>query len=77
MVRILNLATHVDRHARHTVSADVLAKGTTSGQRVKRSIIVSRYENQRDVGSGPSMSRWTWSKRLSGTVKTSSRVFVC
>ncbi|KRX36605.1 hypothetical protein T05_13332 [Trichinella murrelli] len=69
MVGIPNLATHVDRNARHTVSVDVLVKGTTSGQRVKRSIT----ENPRDGGSGPTISGISQTKRHSRVFKKAER----
>jgi hypothetical protein len=52
-----------------TVSAVMSAIGKASGQQVKWSIQVRRQENLREVGSGPTISMWTWSKQASGVAQ--------
>ena len=46
--------------------------GIACGQRVKQSMMKSRYLYPCDVGSGPTMSMWRWSKRASGVRKVPS-----
>ena len=40
-------------------AAEESTKGTASGQRVERSMIVNRYLWPSDGGRGPTMSTWT------------------
>ena len=46
---------------------DVWANGMASGQRVVRSIMVSRCVNPSEVGSGPTKSMWIWLNLFAGT----------
>lgn len=63
--------------ARATVSAVMSGIGMASGQRVNRSLQVSKYENPLDGGRGPTMSRWILSNRAPGVANFISGVTVC
>ena len=70
-------ATQPEMKARATVSAVISGIGMASGQRVKRSMQVSRYVCPLECGRGPTRSMWMWSKRMSGLAKVDRGVTVC
>ena len=73
----LNHDTHESMNAWITVSAVASAMGTASGHRVVRSTKVTRYLNPLSEGNGPTMSRWTCSKRAAGTGIGNTGGLVC
>ena len=61
-----NLETHAERKAVAQEAVEESTKGTASGQRVERSMIVNRYLWPSDWGRGPTMLTWMWEKRRLG-----------
>lgn len=56
----------VERKASAHEDEEMEERGVASSQRVVLSIIVRMCEHPWEVGRGPTMSTWTWEKRLSG-----------
>jgi len=68
---------HVVKKNLATVSAMMFSIGSPSGHLEKRSIKVKQYLNPREGGSGPMMSKWTWSKRAFGIENLSGARRLC
>ena len=60
-------ATQPRNRARAQSAADVAASGTASAHRVVRSMMVKRYVQPPELGSGPTRSTWMWLNRRPGT----------
>ncbi len=61
----------------NTVSAMLSTIGTTSSQRLNRSIQVRTYTNPSSDGKGPTRSMCTWSKSASGVEKVPGGDWLC
>ena len=61
-------AIHPLKKASATVSARISTMGMASGQRVKRSMQVSKYLKPSAYGTGPTISMCTWSNLSVGSV---------
>ncbi|KRZ75625.1 hypothetical protein T10_8910 [Trichinella papuae] len=70
-------AIQLFRKVRATVVAVMSWIGQASGHLVNLSMAVRRYLKPSDCGSGPTMSRWTCSKRCAGRRNSASGERVC